>query len=107
MVDAKEIATEIVNEIKKANSSAGVSQAEILAVIGKLKKPKFFGYRKNNAEFAREVIAWVKMGQKLLAGRPETYEPALLICRTTDSPNIALRASAGLEGHPRRHAGAM
>jgi hypothetical protein len=80
MRSTEEIAAEIVGEIRKEN--VAVDEALIHYMVHGLTTPSIrdskCGNRKQNKRYAEEVIKWIDDGQRLLAGRPETFDPLSL-----------------------------
>jgi hypothetical protein len=81
MRSTEEIAAEIIDEIRKANPAAEISEIFVHRLIGRLKWPSMrdpkIGNRKQNKRYAEEVIKWIEDGHRLLAGRPDTFDSAL------------------------------
>jgi hypothetical protein len=79
MTDPKQIAKEIVKQIKRVKPAADVGEQEILDRIDTARrKNQSFGSRKRNKEYAKEALDWVKAGQRLLTPRQDTMPPGML-----------------------------
>jgi hypothetical protein len=80
MVDIKEIVEEIAKEIKKANPSATISKTLIRDTVDGLRKARLpkFKYRKDNTKYLSDILKWIENGERLLAGRPNALNPAVL-----------------------------
>jgi hypothetical protein len=80
MTNVKEIAREIVKQIKHADPDADVTEAHVLDTINRWinrwrRRDLDSGLRKQNKKYAEEVIEWIKMGERLLIPRRDTVRP--------------------------------
>ena len=97
MRSQEEIVREIVKVIKKARPTAAVDETYIRDAIDRLRTPRDPEYRKQNANYAKEVIKWIDNGLKLLAGRAGAFPPALLFRgEQTDKSNIPAYKKLGM-----------
>ena len=80
MRSQEEIVREIVGVIKKELPTAAVDETYIRDEIDRLRTPcnPRGEYRKQNANYAKDVMKWIDDGLKLLAGRADAFPPALL-----------------------------
>jgi hypothetical protein len=77
MTDSKQIAKEIVKQIKRAKPTADLSEAEVLDTVDRWQRPDLSpGLRKQNKKYAEEVIEWIKTGERLLTPRRDTVRPS-------------------------------
>ena len=86
MRSQEEIVREIVKVIKKARPTAAVDETYIRDEIDSLRTPcdPSGKYRKQNANYARDVIKWIDDGLKLLAGRAERLSSFTAVSPRTD-----------------------
>ena len=93
MRSQQEIVREIVKVIKKARPTAAVDETYIRDEVDSLRTPCDPSriYRKQNANYAKDVIKWIDDGLKLLAGRAEAFPPSMLFRQETDEPIISAR----------------
>jgi hypothetical protein len=98
MRSTKEIAAEIIDEIRNAKPAAEVCETFIHDLIGDLTssciRDSKYGNRKQNKRHAQKVIDWIEDGHSLLAGRPDTFDAALLFREEPTDPNWTLDAAS-------------
>jgi hypothetical protein len=74
MVDIREIAREIVKEIKRAKPFADVSESEIYNRVEKFRAFRLQPVlRKHSAKYAADIFKWIDEGEKLLISRRRPF----------------------------------
>jgi hypothetical protein len=105
MSNCKQIAKEIVKQIKRANPAADVNESDVLDTIDRApRKNRSLGLRKRNKEYFNEALDWIRTGERLLTLRDDDVVHPVFLFVEHSALEIALQYGVVIDDRKHRQA---